>query len=107
MLSPKNLKPTSTRVLIEKPKPQVKTTASGIVLDLGQKLVEKNRSQSLEDKEIEDEHNMYEGIVIAVGPDVKGIKAKDKVYLNKYAGFEVEKDSRIYLVDQKDILATT
>lgn len=102
----KLLKPTGSRVLIEKPKPEAKTTASGIILDLPDKLVENNHTQQIVEKEIEDEHNVYVGIVLAVGPEVKDIKPQDRVCLGKYSGAEVEKNSRIYIVNVADIVAT-
>jgi co-chaperonin GroES (HSP10) len=106
--NPRLLKPTAARLLVEKPKPAPKTTASGIILEVEQKIVEEHRTQEFRDKEIEDEDNLAEMLVIAVGPNVTpSIKPGDKIYIQKYSGFEVEHNSRIYLIGEDHVLATT
>lgn len=104
--NPRLIVPAFTRVLIEKPKALPKVTDSGIILEIENKLVEENRQQVFREKEIEDENNLYAAVILAVGPSVTLFKAGDKVCVGKYAGFEVVKDSYIYLIDQLDIQAT-
>lgn len=106
MIKPRNLKPTFARVLVEKLAKEEEVTASGLILSVGLKAVEANHTQSLEKVTVEDEDNAYEGVVISVGPDVTCVQAKDKVLVGKYAGFEVQIDSRIFMVNDTDIIAT-
>ncbi|MFQ6010883.1 MAG: co-chaperone GroES [Nitrososphaerales archaeon] len=47
-----------------------------------------------------------EGTVIAVGEDVRKVKAHDEVMFSKYAGTEVEiDDEKLLLLSEEDILA--
>lgn len=46
------------------------------------------------------------GEIIAVGPEVEGIKAKDSVLYSKYSGTEVELDGEKYIIlEEDDIIA--
>lgn len=45
--------------------------------------------------------------VVAIGPDVKGVKAKDKIVYKEYSTTELKIDGTEYLiVKEEDILAT-
>lgn len=45
--------------------------------------------------------------VVAIGPDVKGVKAKDKIVYKEYSTIELKIDGTEYLiVKEEDILAT-
>jgi len=92
----KNIKPLADRVLVE-PLDKEEVTASGIVLP-----------ETAKEKP-------QEGLVLAVGPgrlqdDGKRapmeVKAKDRVLYAKYAGTELKRDDKKYLIlSEKDILA--
>ena len=92
----KNIKPLADRVLVE-PLDKEEVTASGIVLP-----------ETAKEKP-------QEGLVLAVGPgrlqdDGKRapmeVKAKDRVLYAKYAGTELKRDEKKYLIlSEKDILA--
>jgi chaperonin GroES len=92
----KNIKPLGDRVLVE-PVEGEETTASGIVLP-----------ETAKEKP-------QEGLVLAVGPGrlldsgeraPMEVKAKDKVLYAKYAGTELKRDDKKYLIlSEKDILA--
>lgn len=104
--NPRLLKPTGNKLLVEKPKAAPKVTTSGIILQVEQKLTEENHTQALRELEIEDEDNLAERVVIAVGPGVIAYNAGDIVYIQKYSGFEVTKGSKIYLIGEDHILST-
>lgn len=92
----KGIKPLADRVLVE-PIEKEETTASGIVLP-----------ETAKEKP-------QEGIVLAVGPGrlldngeraPMEVKAKDRVIFAKYAGMELKRDDKKYLIlSEKDILA--
>ncbi len=92
----KDIKPLADRVLVE-PLEKEETTASGIVLP-----------ETAKEKP-------QEGLVLAVGPGrllddgkraAMEVKAKDKVLYAKYAGTELKRDDKKYLIiSEKDILA--
>lgn len=92
----KDIKPLADRVLVE-PLDKEEVTASGIVLP-----------ETAKEKP-------QEGLVLAVGPgrlqdDGKRapmeVKAKDRVLYAKYAGTELKRDDKKYLIlSEKDILA--
>ena len=92
----KDIKPLADRVLVE-PLEKEETTPSGIVLP-----------ETAKEKP-------QEGMVLAVGPGhlldngeraPMEVKAKDKVLYAKYAGTEIKRDDKKYLiVSEKDILA--
>lgn len=83
-----NIKPLSDRIVMiqEEAKTQ---TASGLYLPEGSK--EKPKVAKVE----------------AVGPDVKGVKAGDRVLYKEYSTTEVKLDSVNYLlIKEEDVLAT-
>jgi chaperonin GroES len=92
----KDIKPLSDRVLVE-PLDKEEVTPSGIVLP-----------ETAKEKP-------QEGVVLAVGPGrlldngeraVMEVKAKDRVLYAKYAGTELKRDDKKYLIlSEKDILA--
>lgn len=92
----KDIKPLADRVLVE-PLEKEETTATGIVLP-----------ETAKEKP-------QEGVVLAVGPGrlldngeraPMEVKAKDKVLYAKYAGTELKRDDKKYLIlSEKDILA--
>ncbi|UCC78105.1 MAG: co-chaperone GroES [Anaerolineales bacterium] len=92
----KDIKPLGDRVLVE-PIEKEETTASGIVLP-----------ETAKEKP-------QEGLVLAVGPGrlldsgeraAMEVKAKDKVLYAKYAGTELKRNDKKYLIlSEKDILA--
>lgn len=92
----KDIKPLADRVLVE-PTEKDETTASGIVLP-----------ETAKEKP-------QEGLVLAVGPGrlldngeraPMQVKAKDRVLFAKYAGTEIKRDDKKYLIlSEKDILA--
>jgi chaperonin GroES len=92
----KDIKPLADRVLVE-PTEKDETTASGIVLP-----------ETAKEKP-------QEGLVLAVGPGrlldngeraPMEVKAKDRVLFAKYAGTEIKRDDKKYLIlSEKDILA--
>jgi chaperonin GroES len=92
----KDIKPLADRVLVE-PVEKEETTASGIVLP-----------ETAKEKP-------QEGVVLAVGPGrlldngelaPMQVKVKDRVLFAKYAGTELKRDDKKYLIlSEKDILA--
>jgi chaperonin GroES len=92
----KDIKPLSDRVLVE-PVDKEEITPSGIVLP-----------ETAKEKP-------QEGVVLAVGPGrlldtgeraAMEVKAKDRVLYAKYAGTELKRDDKKYLImSEKDILA--
>ncbi len=96
MTSVKDIKPLADRVLVE-PVEKDEITASGIVLP-----------ESAKEKP-------QEGVVLAVGPGrlldngelaPMSVKVKDKVLYAKYAGTELKRDDKKYLIlKESDILA--
>jgi chaperonin GroES len=92
----KDIKPLADRVLVE-PVEKEETTASGIVLP-----------ETAKEKP-------QEGLILAVGPGrlldngkraPMEVKVKDRVLYAKYAGTELKRDSKKYLIlGEKDILA--
>lgn len=101
--------PTLDRVLVERIMPEVEVTESGIILSAGNvKHAEYKPNSSgslLVEKEQEEEENLYEIKVLAVGPTCVGIKAGDKALVNKYAGLDIFKDRSVLLINEKDIVA--
>ena len=82
-----NIKPLKERVLVER-KPQEEKTAGGIYIPDTAK------------------EKMQEGTIVAVGPEVKDLKAGDKVLFENYSGTEIERDGKEYLIlNLKDVLA--
>ncbi len=96
MASVKDIKPLADRVLVE-PVEKEETTASGIVLP-----------ETAKEKP-------QEGLVLAVGPGrlldngeraPMSVKVKDRVLYAKYAGTELKRDDKKYLIlKEGDILA--
>ena len=96
MAKVKDIRPLADRVLVE-PVEKEETTASGIVLP-----------ETAKEKP-------QEGVVLAAGPgrlmDVgtrapMEVKVKDRVLYAKYAGTELKRDDKKYLIlGEKDILA--
>jgi chaperonin GroES len=96
MASVKDIKPLADRVLVE-PVENEETTASGLVLP-----------ETAKEKP-------QEGIVLAVGPGrlmdngevaPMAVKVKDRVLYAKYAGTELKRDDKKYLIlKESDILA--
>jgi len=96
MAKVKDIRPLADRVLVE-PVEKEETTASGIVLP-----------ETAKEKP-------QEGVVLAVGPGrlmedgtraPMEVKAKDRVLYAKYAGTELKRDDKKYLIlGEKDILA--
>jgi len=92
----KDIKPLADRVLVE-PLEKEEVTASGIVLP-----------ETAKEKP-------QEGLVISVGPGrlldsgeraAMEVKAKDKVLFAKYAGTELKREDKKYMIlSEKDILA--
>ena len=92
----RDIKPLGDRVLVE-PMEKEETTASGIVLP-----------ETAKEKP-------QEGLVLAVGPGrlldngeraAMEVKAKDRVLFAKYAGTELKRNDKKYLIlSEKDILA--
>ena len=96
MAKVKDIRPLADRVLVE-PVEKEETTASGIVLP-----------ETAKEKP-------QEGVVLAVGPGrlmedgtraPMEVKVKDRVLYAKYAGTELKRDDKKYLIlGEKDILA--
>ncbi len=96
MAKVKDIRPLADRVLVE-PVEKDETTASGIVLP-----------ETAKEKP-------QEGVVLAVGPGrvmddgtraPMEVKVKDRVLYAKYAGTELKRDDKKYLIlGEKDILA--
>ena len=96
MAKVKDIKPLADRVLVE-PVEKEETTASGIVLP-----------ETAKEKP-------QEGVILAVGPGrllddgtraQMEVKVKDRVLYAKYAGTELKRDDKKYLIlGEKDILA--
>ena len=96
MASVKNIKPLADRVLVD-PVEDKETTASGLVLP-----------ETAKEKP-------QEGVVLAVGPGrlmdngkvaPMTVKAKDRVLYAKYAGTELKREDKKYLIlKESDILA--
>ncbi len=96
MAKVKDIRPLADRVLVE-PVEKEETTASGIVLP-----------ETAKEKP-------QEGVVLAVGPGrlmddgtraPMEVKVKDRVLYAKYAGTELKRDDKKYLIlVEKDILA--
>ena len=81
------LKPMADNILLKQVEAE-ETTSSGIILATTTK----------------EKPSIYE--VISAGPDVKDIKAGDKVVVGKYTGSEIKLDGEEYkFVKQDDILA--
>lgn len=74
-----NFKPLGERVLVERLEENT-TTASGIIIPDNAK------------------EKPLEGIVKAVGSEVKDVKVNDKVVFGKYSGTEVKLDGKEYLI---------
>lgn len=74
-----NFKPLGERVLVERAEDETKT-ASGIIIPDNAK------------------EKPLIGAVVAIGDEVKGIKAKDKVVFGKYSGNEIKLDGKEYLI---------
>ena len=73
------LKPLFDRIIVERCKAESKT-AGGIIIP-----------DNAKEKPIE-------GIVIAVGKQVKDIKKGEKILFSKFTGSEVKDDNKIYLI---------
>ena len=96
MAKVEDIRPLADRVLVE-PVEKEETTASGIVLP-----------ETAKEKP-------QEGVVLAVGPGrlmedgtraTMEVKVKDRVLYAKYAGTELKRDDKKYLImGEKDILA--
>ena len=74
-----NFKPLGERVLVERLEEDTKT-ASGIIIPDHAK------------------EKPLEGIVKAIGSEVKDVKVNDKVVFGKYSGTEVKLDGKEYLI---------
>ena len=74
-----NFKPLGARVLVERLEEDTKT-ASGIIIPDNAK------------------EKPLEGIVKAIGSEVKEVKVNDKVVFGKYSGTEVKLDGKQYLI---------
>ena len=74
-----NIKPLGERVLVERLEEDIKT-ASGIIIPDNAK------------------EKPLEGIVKAIGSEVKDVKVNDKVVFGKYSGTEVKLDGKEYLI---------
>ncbi|MDD6055794.1 MAG: co-chaperone GroES [Helicobacter sp.] len=74
-----NFKPLGERVLVERLEEETKT-ASGIIIPDNAK------------------EKPLEGVVKAIGNDVKDVKINDKVVFGKYSGTEVKLDGKEYLI---------
>ena len=74
-----NFKPLGERVLVERLEEDIKT-ASGIIIPDNAK------------------EKPLEGIVKAIGSEVKDVKVNDKVVFGKYSGTEVKLDGKEYLI---------
>ncbi|EEO26051.1 co-chaperone GroES [Helicobacter winghamensis] len=74
-----NFKPLGERVLVERLEENT-TTASGIIIPDNAK------------------EKPLEGIVKAIGTEVKEVSVNDKVVFGKYSGTEVKLDSKEYLI---------
>lgn len=104
----KNIKPTQDRLLVEREKITEVVTEGGIILTPGLKHEKYSPSRSAElvvEKEQEEEDNIYTAKVSEVGPDVKGVKKGDKIWMNKYAGIDIFKDRLSFLIKETDVLA--
>ena len=54
---------------------------------------------------IKEDIRYRQGVVKSVGSLVQGVKAKDNIYYDKHAGFNVEIDENIFLViKQQDVV---
>lgn len=74
-----NFKPLGERVLVERLEEDTKT-ASGIIIPDNAK------------------EKPLEGIVKAIGSEVKDVKENDKIVFGKYSGTEVKLDGKEYLI---------
>lgn len=101
-MNAKLIKPTLARVLVEKTVKE-ETTDSGLILSSGLKVSEKGQLVKVE---VEDTDLTYQGVILAVGPDVKHAKKGEKVLVSKYSGLEIQKETNVFLISETDILAT-
>ncbi len=82
-----NVQPLKDRVLVERKLTEEKTPGGIYIPDTAKE-------------------KMQEGTVTAVGPDVKDLKAGDRVLFENYSGTEINRDGREYLIlNLKDVLA--
>lgn len=103
-----NIKPTQDRLLVEREKPAEVVTGGGIILTPGLKHKEYSPQRSTElvvEKDQEEEDNIYTAKVTEIGPDCKGVKKGDKIWMNKYAGIDLFKDRLTFLIKETDVLA--
>ena len=56
-------------------------------------------------EEIKEDIRYRQGVVKSVGDLIQGVKADDKIYYDKHAGFNIEIDEDIFLViKQQDVV---
>lgn len=100
------------RILAERIKPEVETSASGLIVSLGDKTLTPrqgaNAGDQIVEKSLEALPDIRKMKVIEVGPQVgphTGI-VKDAIILtNKYAGIDVFMDTEVFLINEIDVLA--
>lgn len=100
-----NGKPTLDRLIVEKSEVQEIKTASGIVISSGKTHTYNPQGGSqVKELEIEEEDNVYEATVLVVSDSITSVKVGDKVLVSKYAGIQIRKIEKVYLISEKDIL---
>ena len=84
-------------------------TPSGLLITAGVKHEKYSPNMSggemMKKIDIEEEDNAYEALVIAKGPQANNVQVKERVLVGKYAGFEVQKESNLFMINETDIIA--
>ena len=75
-----------------------------VIQDIKEKPTKTKGGLLLTDK-IKEDIRYRQGVVKSVGSLVQGVKADDKIYYDKHAGFNVEIDENLFLViKQQDVV---
>tara|TARA_R100001377_G_C3164247_1_gene100743 strand:- start:663 stop:923 length:261 start_codon:yes stop_codon:yes gene_type:complete len=75
-----------------------------VIKEIKQKPTKTKGGLILTDK-LKEDIRYRQGVVKSVGNLVQGVKAKDKIYYDKHAGFNIEIDEDIFLViKQQDVV---
>ena len=103
----KNIRPTESRILIERVPEQEYKTEAGIVLIPGLTFeAAPNESiKQIKSVEVEKEPDLYKAEVKACGPDVKVIRVGDFVLVGKYAGMDLFKDRTTIILTEHEVIA--
>lgn len=102
-----NIKPTGSRVLVERLVATEIKTEGGIYLTPGLTYSADvpNGIQHIKEVDQASEPDAHQAKVISVGPDTKGVKEGDVVLVGKYAGVDLFKDRVSYIINEHDVLA--